>query len=55
VEKGDIGYWPIGGAICIFKEKMQPYSPVNLVGRITSGLDVFLDVKIGTRIRLVRV
>ena len=50
VEKGDLAYWPMGSAFCIFWGKTQPYSPVNLVGKITRNLTVFEKVKSGTRI-----
>ncbi|NWG38005.1 cyclophilin-like fold protein [Nitrososphaera sp.] len=49
----DVAYWPEGNALCFFyghtpmsKEKILPYSPVNVVGRIkTRPKDVarFLD------------
>ena len=40
----DVAYWPEGSAICFFygptpiseKNKIMPYSPVNLIGRIKS-------------------
>lgn len=50
VEKGDIGYWPFGSSLCFFKERMLPYRPVNLVGKILSGLEVFQNVANGTPI-----
>lgn len=49
----DVAYWPQGSAICFFyghtpmsREKIVPYSPVNIVGRIkTRPKDIteFLD------------
>lgn len=53
-EEGDISYWPPGRAICIFFGKSQPYSPVNHIGKIVSGLEIFRKVKGGERIRIER-
>jgi len=52
VEEGTIAYWPIGSALCIFYGKSQPYSPVNVLGKITKNLDAFSKVKSGTVIRV---
>lgn len=50
VEKGTIAFWPMGSAICIFYGETQPYSPVNILGKITKNLELFIEVKSGTRI-----
>ena len=55
VEVGTIAYWPMGSALCIFYGTTQPYSPVNLVGRVASNLDLFRTVKSGTKIRVEKV
>ncbi|OYT52562.1 hypothetical protein B6U66_01505 [Candidatus Bathyarchaeota archaeon ex4484_135] len=52
VEKGTIAYWPAGSAICIFYGSSQPIEPVNPMGHITSGLELFARVKAGTKIRV---
>jgi uncharacterized protein len=52
IEVGCIGYWPMGDAICVFFGPTRPYSPVNLLGRITTGLDLFRRVKEGTLIEV---
>ncbi len=52
VEVGMMAYWPMGSALCIFYGPTQPYSPVNVVGRITSNLEMFGTLKSGTRIRV---
>ncbi|MEM3626560.1 MAG: cyclophilin-like fold protein [Candidatus Bathyarchaeia archaeon] len=52
VEKGTIAFWPMGSAICIFYGESQPYSPVNVLGKITKNLDLFRQVKSGTKIRV---
>ncbi len=52
VETGAIAFWPMGGAICIFYGKSQPYSPVSIMGKITNNLEIFQHIKSGTRIRI---
>ncbi|MDD3792681.1 MAG: cyclophilin-like fold protein [Candidatus Bathyarchaeota archaeon] len=52
VEPGTIAFWPMGSAICVFYGKSQPYSPVNLLGKITSNLDLFKQVKSGSTIKI---
>jgi hypothetical protein len=47
IDKGDIAYWPLGKSICVYYDKIEPYSPVNVVGKILDGLDYFKDVKTG--------
>jgi len=47
VSVGDIGYWPIGRAFCIFfgltpastDERPRAYSPVNLLGKVLDDWD----------------
>jgi hypothetical protein len=44
VELNDVAYWPNGRAICLFfgptpigkKGEIKPYSPVNIIGKITN-------------------
>ncbi len=51
VELNDVAYWPTGKAICLFygptpigrKEEIKPYSPVNVIGKITSPDKKILD------------
>ncbi|MGB9740669.1 MAG: cyclophilin-like fold protein [Candidatus Bathyarchaeia archaeon] len=52
VEKGTIAFWPMGSAICVFYGESQPYSPVNVLGKITKNLEVFGKVRSGTKIRV---
>ena len=52
VETGTIAFWPMGSALCVFYGKSQPYSPVSILGKIAKNLDVFRQVKSGTRIRV---
>ena len=50
VEKGALAYWPMGSAFCIFYGETQPYSPVNIIGQVTKNLELFEQVKSGTKI-----
>jgi len=52
IEKGAIAFWPMGSALCIFYGESQPYSPVNVLGKVTKNLEVFSKVKSGTVIRV---
>ncbi|HEX9196850.1 MAG TPA: cyclophilin-like fold protein [Candidatus Bathyarchaeia archaeon] len=54
VEVGTIGYWPMGSAVCVFYGPTKPYSPVNKLGRITEGLDLFRGVREGTIVTIRR-
>jgi len=54
VEKGIIAFWPMGSAICVFYGESQPYSPVNVLGKVTRNLELFSRVKSGTKIRVER-
>jgi hypothetical protein len=52
VETGAIVFWPMGSALCIFYGQSQPYSPVSILGKVTKNLELFKQVKSGTRIRV---
>jgi len=52
VQTGDIAYWPPGKAFCIFFGKSQPYSPVNVIGKITSDLDALRKVRQGEWVKV---
>jgi hypothetical protein len=54
VNRGDIAYWPPGKAFCIFFGNTQPYSPVNIVGKITSPLEPLKTVRQGEWVKVVR-
>ncbi|MCL2359223.1 MAG: hypothetical protein LBH74_00100 [Nitrososphaerota archaeon] len=53
VEEGTIAFWPMGSALCVFYGKSQPYSPVSILGKITSNLELFKQVKSGLTIKVV--
>ena len=57
----DVAYWPEGNALCLFygptpiskSDKIEPYSPVNIVGRIVndqSNNDIINKVKDTTKV-----
>ena len=53
MEVGDIAYWPVGKAMCIFfgptpvseDEKPRAYSPVNLFARVVGDARILKNVK----------
>ena len=62
VEVGELGYWPVGHAFCIFfgptpvSSGMQPraYSPVNILGRVLGDATQFKGVRGGAKVRITR-
>jgi hypothetical protein len=52
INKGEITYWPLGSAICVFYGSSKPYSPMNLIGHITDNLEIFENIEIGKRIKM---
>ncbi len=60
VEVGELGYWPVGRAFCIFfgptpvstDERPRAYSPVNVLGRVLGDATCFRAVREGTRVRI---
>lgn len=52
VEIGTIAFWPMGGALCVFYGQSQPYSQVNILGKITKNLNLFKQIKSGTTIKV---
>jgi len=52
IEKGTIAFWPMGSAICVFYGETQPYSPVNILGKITKNLELFSRVKSGIKMKV---
>lgn len=52
VEVGTIAFWPMGSALCVFYGQSQPYSQVNILGKITKNLEFFKKVKSGTTIKV---
>jgi hypothetical protein len=63
VERGDLGYWPPGRAICIFfgptpvsqGDEIRPASPVNVFGKLEGDPAAFKAVRSGEQVRITRV
>jgi hypothetical protein len=62
VEVGELGYWPMGHAFCIFfgptpvstDQRPRAYSPVNILGRVSGEATAFRPVRSGTRVSIER-
>ena len=62
VEVGELGYWPVGHAFCIFfgptpassGSKPRAASPVNILGRVLGDATQFRTVSSGIVVRLER-
>lgn len=60
VDVGELGYWPVGSAFCIFfgptpmstDDKPRAASAVNVVGRIIGDATKFRDVQEGSAVRI---
>lgn len=61
VEVGELGYWPVGHAFCIFfgptpvstDDRPRAYSPVNILGRVVGGDATQLrNVRDGSLVRI---
>lgn len=60
VEKGDIGYWPPGRALCLFfgptpmsaPGEIRPGGPVSVVGGMSGDLSALKNVKDGDGVKV---
>jgi len=58
VETGDLGYWPVGNAFCIFYgqtpmsqgEEIRPASAVTVFGRVTGDATILAGVRSGAQL-----
>ena len=58
VDIGELGYWPVGHAFCVFfgptpvsnGPRPRAYSPVNILGRVMGDATLFRQVKNGARV-----
>ncbi len=59
VELFDVAYWPSGKAICLFygptpignKNEIKPYSPVNVIGKISNAdKQILSELKDGMKV-----
>jgi hypothetical protein len=62
VEVGELGYWPVGNAFCIFfgptpvstDNRPRAYSPVNPIGRVTDDTALLRTVRQGAPVHIAR-
>ncbi len=61
VERGTVAYWPPGRALCLFfgptpasrsEGEIRAASPVNVIGRVVSGLEKLENVAPGEKVRV---
>ena len=50
--RGDVAYLPSGGLICIFLGNAKSDRPLNLVGKVESGMEVFDSIARGDVVHL---
>lgn len=50
VEAGTIAFWPRAMSLCIYPEATKTYGPVNKIGKVTGNLEIFRNLKSGSRI-----
>jgi len=63
VAVGELGYWPVGSAFCIFfgstpvstGAEPRAYSPVNILGRVVGDATAFRSVRSGAPVRIARI
>lgn len=62
VDAGELGYWPVGSAFCIFfgptpastGDRPRAASPVNILGQVEGDATRFRSVRNGETVRLTR-
>ena len=62
VEEGELGYWPLGPAFCIFfgptpvskSSKPKAYSPVNVFGKIRDDYVLLKSIRNGSLVIVTR-
>lgn len=62
LDVGELGYWPVGSAFCIFfgptpvstGNRPRAYSPVNILGKVSGDATLFRQVKSGETVVLDR-
>ena len=61
VEVGELGYWRVGKAFCIFfgptpvstDERPRAYSPVNIIGEVLADHSQLKEIKDGERVKVI--
>ena len=62
VEVGELGYWPVGHAFCIFfgptpastGDQPRAASPVNILGHVVDDATTLRSVRSGARVQIMR-
>lgn len=62
VEVGELGYWPVGRAFCVFfgptpasnDERPRAYSPVNILGCVSDDATRLRGVRQGAQVQITR-
>ena len=60
VAVGELGYWPVGKAFCIFfgptpvstDDRPRAYSPVNIIGEVLGDLSQLKEITNGEQVRV---
>ena len=60
VELGDLGYWPVGSAFCIFYgptpassgDEIRPASGVNIIGKIIGDPKIFKTASLSNPVKI---
>lgn len=60
MQVGELGYWPVGRAFCIFfgptpistDEQPRAYSPVNVLGKLLGKAEEFKNANEGDQVRV---
>ncbi len=63
VKLGELGYWPVGHAFCLFfgvtpvstQEEIKAASPVNIFGRVEGNPEILKGVPEGSEIRVEKI
>jgi hypothetical protein len=63
VDDGELGFWPVGNAFCIFfgptpastDNKPRAYSPVNVFGKIEGNTSNLKEIKSGEKISISKI
>lgn len=63
VSVGELGFWPVGNAFCIFfgptpastDDRPRAYSPVNVFGRVTGDARRLKEVQSGAGVSVTRI
>ncbi|MCS7385575.1 MAG: cyclophilin-like fold protein [archaeon GB-1867-005] len=52
VKAGDVAYWPISQALCIYLEETKIPSPVIIVGKVVEGMEILKQIPSGAGVTL---